>query len=271
MTTISVVIPVLDDARLLERCLESLASQRRPADEIIVVDNGCTDDSVSVARRFGAQVVAESRPGITAASGLGFDTATGDIIARCDADSVLPPDWIERIERRLAAQPSAVAITGPARFYDLPGMRQVAARVIYISGYFASMHVLLGHTVLFGSNCAVRAETWQALSASVPRDDRDLHDDMDLSYRLPASSTVIYDRDLVVEVSPRPFDSPSALVRRLRRGAHTFREHWPAQLPARRWMVRARSRIAAVRGGPPETIRAEVRSTSPGVEHSSLR
>lgn len=237
-TPISVVIPVLDDARLLERCLASLGRQTRPADEIVVVDNGCTDDSVAVAQRFGATVVTEPRPGITAASACGFDVARGEIIARCDADSVLPTTWLERIERTLAASPDAVAVTGPATFYNLGGVRGAVARVFYISGYFVSMRMLLGHTVLFGSNCAVRADTWHGLSASVPRDDTEIHDDMDLSYRLPASSRVVFDRRLVVGISARPFDSWAVYRRRLARAVHTFSVHFPEQLPHRRWAAR---------------------------------
>ena len=57
MSTISVVIPVYNDAALLRRCLEALAAQTRRADEIVVVDNGSTDDSAEVARRGGARVV----------------------------------------------------------------------------------------------------------------------------------------------------------------------------------------------------------------------
>ena len=74
---------------MLERCLLALREQRRPADEIIVVDNSSTDDSAAVARRHGATVVEERRPGITAAASRGYDAATGDIVARCDAET--PP------------------------------------------------------------------------------------------------------------------------------------------------------------------------------------
>lgn len=237
-TTISVVIPVLDDARLLETCLATLQQQTRPADEVVVVDNGCTDDSVAVAQRFGARVVTEPRPGITAASSRGFDVARGSVIARCDADSRLPPSWLAQIEEQLAAHPTAVAVTGPATFHDLQGPRSAVAQVVYIAGYFFSMRALLGHNVLFGSNCAVRAEAWRLVSDLVPRDDKEIHDDMDLSYRLPATADVRYDPDLVVTISARPFDSLEVMVRRLTRAAHTFSLHLPAQLPHRRWAAR---------------------------------
>ncbi len=240
MTSISVVIPVLDDARLLERCLSALAVQSRPANEVIVVDNGSTDDSVDVALRFGARVIHEPRRGITAASSAGFDHAVGDIIARCDADSFVPETWLAQIAHTFAATPDAVAVTGPARFYNLPPGRNALARVLYISGYFVAMRALLGNNVLFGSNCAVSAPAWRAVSDSVPREDPEIHDDMDLSYRLPPDSTVIYDRQMVVGISARPFRSFAVFGRRLSRAAHTFSLHLPQQLPHRRWFARAR-------------------------------
>ena len=97
--TISVVIPVLDDADMLRRCLRSLADQHVAPSEVIVVDNGSSDDTARVAADHGALVVVEPRRGIGHAAATGYDSASGQIVARCDADSVLPPDWLARIRR----------------------------------------------------------------------------------------------------------------------------------------------------------------------------
>jgi glycosyltransferase involved in cell wall biosynthesis len=242
ITGVSVVIPVLNDARHLEHCLAALTVQSRPADEVIVVDNGCTDDSMDVARRYGVRIVSEARPGITAASSAGFDAATGPIIARCDADSRVPRDWIARIEETFRQRPDAVAVTGPANFSTLPRIRNAISRFFYLTSYFVSLRVLLGNNVLFGSNCAVRAEAWRAVSASVPRTDPEIHDDMDLSYRLPPEAVVLHDRSMVVGISARPLRSVAAVGQRLGRAAHTFSLHLPAQLPHRRWARRLRAR-----------------------------
>src|SRR5690606_1619684 len=86
--TVSVVIPVKDDADLLRRCLHALSRQSVPADEILIVDNASTDASAQVAIDAGATVVRCETPGIPAASAYGYDRATGQIILRLDADCV---------------------------------------------------------------------------------------------------------------------------------------------------------------------------------------
>lgn len=236
--SISVVIPVLNDARLLELCLLSLERQTRAADEIIVVDNNSTDDSAAVAAAFGATVIRELRPGITAAASAGYDHATSDIIARCDADSVLPREWLHRIERDLAARPDAVAVTGPGRFYDLHPSAARVADIVYMKAYFALTRAALASTPLFGSNFALRAHAWREVSDAVPRDLVGLHDDIDLSFRLSPAQTVLFDRRLVVGISGRPFHSLASMVRRTKVAATTMALHWPAELPPVRWWRR---------------------------------
>src|SRR3954452_8207081 len=90
--TVSVVIPVKDDAVALERCLRLLGQQTVAPLEVVVVDNGSRDASAAGARRHGARVVTEPTPGIPAAASTGYDAARGDLIARCDADSVPDTD-----------------------------------------------------------------------------------------------------------------------------------------------------------------------------------
>jgi len=239
---ISVVIPAKNDAAMLDRCLLSLARQTLQPVEIIVVDNGSTDDTADVARRHGVTVISELRPGITAAASRGYDEATGEIIARCDADSVLARDWLARIAATFERRPELGAVTGGAIFYDLPPVADWLARVLYLGGYFLSVGAAVANPPLFGSNFAMRRSLWQQLSASVPRDQPELHDDFDLSYRIPPDVQVGYDRTLRVGISGRPFRDSRAFRRRLRMAGTTLREHLPEQLPHRRWRRRLLAR-----------------------------
>lgn len=245
MATITVVIPVKDDADMLERCLRSLADQSRPADEIVVVDNCSSDNSVQVAERHGVRVLSESRPGITAAASAGYDEAAGEIIARCDADSVLPRDWLERIETAFQNEPSIQAITGPGRFYDLGPLARVLADILYMRAYFVFAGAALAGTPLFGSNFAMRAPVWRSVADSVPRDQPALHDDFDLSFRFEPGRGVRYDKHLIAGISGRPFRDTRAMARRLSMALTTIRAHLPSENPVSRWRRRVRTALPA--------------------------
>lgn len=102
-TSCSVVIPVRNDASYLDRCLRALERQTHPPDEIVVVDNASTDGLAAVlARRPEVRCVREPVRGVAVAAATGYDAARGDLILRCDADSVPAPTWVERHVRVLS-------------------------------------------------------------------------------------------------------------------------------------------------------------------------
>jgi glycosyltransferase involved in cell wall biosynthesis len=236
--SVSVVIPVKTDAEALERCLLLLTQQTTPPLEIVVVDNGSTDDSARVASRLGARVIEQPMPGIPAAAAAGYDTARGDVIARCDADSRPPVDWIERIMAVMRATPSLDAVTGNGRFYDVPGWLARALRVAYLGTYYLLGHAALGHPALWGSNLALRRSAWYEVRHLVHRDDPEVHDDMDLAFALGPKRYLSYDRTLVVGVSARSLRGSRQLRRRFRRAFHTLHVNWRCDPPWERWRVR---------------------------------
>ena len=194
-----------------------------------------------MAQAHGSTVFTEARPGITAAASAGYDRAAGEIIARCDADSILPEDWLERIERAFRDDPVIEAVTGPGRFYDLPPFGRAVADLLYMRAYFVFAGAALAATPLFGSNFAMRASAWHRVSPTVPRDLPALHDDFDLSFRFEPSRNVRYDPDLVVGISGRPFRDASAMVRRTSMAVTTIAQHLPHENPVRRWFRRMRA------------------------------
>lgn len=241
----SVVIPCRDDAALLQACLQSLAEQSVPAADIVVVDNNSTDASAEVARRYGARVVFEPLPGIPAAASAGYDAAAGQpgaatdlIIARCDADCVLPADWIARIAENFADDPDLEVLSGPGVFYGMPAVAGRLLARLYLGAYFLAMGSALARWPVFGSNMALRAGTWREISSEVHRHDAQMHDDVCLSFHLGPRRRCRLDRKLVVGMAPRAVQTRASVALRFRRAFHTLAGHWPQEYPWLRWSRR---------------------------------
>lgn len=244
MSTVAVIIPVLNDAPMLEHALVALAAQTRPPYEVIVVDNGCTDDSVAVAHRFGARVVDEPIRGILAATARGFDAASADILARIDADSRPEPGWLARVASDLDGDPRLAAVTGTGIFYGGGALARTLGRHLYLGGYFLWLGLLLGRPPLYGSNCAIRREVWGRVRPRVRRFDARVHDDLEISFHLPPESRVRFDPELAMPVSARPFATASQTARRVGWG---FRTIW-VNARAQNLGAKRRAVVAARRG-----------------------
>ena len=247
MVTISVVVPSFNDAGFVVACLGALAAQTRAADEIIVVDNGSTDATAEVARAGGARLVTEPLRGIWPATAAGFDAASGDLLARLDADSVPGPGWLAEVEQRMSRADRPTIVTGSGVFYGANGVIRWIARNIYIGGYFTVIGALLGHPPIFGSNYAMRRDAWLELRDIVHRDRGDVHDDLDLSWWIQPGMTVVRDDRLLVGVSARPFDTLEGLWRRVRIAFHTLAIEFRAWGPFERRAAHRRARRAKER------------------------
>ena len=92
---VSAVVPARNAAAWLGECLESIGSQH--PHEMIVIDGCSTDDTVKIARSWGASVISDEGNGLPAARMLGARTAQSDVVAFIDADVVLPPGSLERL------------------------------------------------------------------------------------------------------------------------------------------------------------------------------
>jgi len=104
MRVISAVIPTFNRGRLLERAVESVIGQSRPADEIIVVDDGSTDDTRERMERFAGAVryLRQDNAGGAAARNRGVSAAQGEWVAFLDSDDLWQPDHLEVMERAIA-------------------------------------------------------------------------------------------------------------------------------------------------------------------------
>lgn len=227
---VSVVIPVYNEEKYLGACLDSLMKQVEPADEIIVVNNNSTDDTVKIAKQYPVRILKEKKQGMTPARNKGFNEAQYEIIARTDADTVLPRNWIRRIKRSFADD-KLVALSGPAEFYDLPEFihnshwQTKAAWVKLIKSYNTIVRQILKHDCLYGPNCAFRKDAWMQIKNTICLDDKQVHEDLDLAIHLAPLGKVKFYNNLLVSTSVRRWKRPEAYLEYLYRGLKSIQKH----------------------------------------------
>lgn len=124
MARISVVVPVYNVEPFLDACLRSIAGQTCADLEVVMVDDGSTDAGPEIAERFAARdprfrLIRQPNAGLGAARNTGLDAATGEFLAFCDSDDVLPPDAYERLLRSLERTGSDFATGNVLRLSSL--------------------------------------------------------------------------------------------------------------------------------------------------------
>lgn len=195
---ISVVIPVYNEEKYIRPCLESLKKQEVPPDEIIIVDNNCTDNTVAIAKEFNAYIVSEKTQGILAARNAGFSAAHYDIIARTDADARFPPDWIKKIKTNFENS-SIDAVGGPIVY-----QKTLFPSTWYSNMFYYIINIIQGYHTLVGSNMALKKSMWDKVKDEVCTDEKKVHEDADIAIHIHKNGGVIrYDPHLFATCSPR--------------------------------------------------------------------
>ena len=112
--TISVVMPCYNGAKALAKTIDALLAQTMPPSEIIVVDDGSTDNSHEIAARYGRpiKVIRQKNAGAAVARREGVLAASGDIIVFNDTGDLSRPDRLRRLHDALVAHPECVAAYG---------------------------------------------------------------------------------------------------------------------------------------------------------------
>lgn len=232
--TLTIVIPAYNEQDYIGACLEAIAAQTEPPDEVIVVDNDSTDSTAKVVSSYSfAKLLNESKKGIVFGRDRGFNAASSDIIARIDADSLLASDWCEQVRSFFAKNPAA-AVTGSGYFYDYPLRRIVHSQHVFI--YYWLQWLITGTTMLWGANMALRREAWLAVRDNTDRHNRG-HEDIDLSFALQdANLKIKRSRKMLVEASMLRGDIGPRRTRRYLAGwheAYDIKNHHWRSLPIR--------------------------------------
>ena len=114
---VSIIVPVYNAQKGLSRCLESICSQTYQELEIIVLNDGSTDDSLAICEQFRAKdprlvVVDKENEGVSRTRNAGLALAQGDYIQFADSDDVLDPDYTQNLVQA-ALQHSADLVIAP--------------------------------------------------------------------------------------------------------------------------------------------------------------
>ena len=166
MTLVSIVIPAYNQARFVAQAVESALRQTHQPIEVVVVDDGSTDDTPEVLRAFAdrsdVRIVRQPNAGLPAARNRGLDEAHGEFICFLDSDDRLGPRYVERLIAPLLADASLafaycdvqmVDDTGtPSSDFSVGAARRVVSGDIFdsllVGGYFPPHAVLVRRSQL---------------------------------------------------------------------------------------------------------------------------
>ena len=233
LPTVSIIIPAFNEQAVIERCVRAALAQIVPAHEIIVVDNRSSDRTAEIVRGIVASstsapirlVRQDDSQGLVPTRNAGFDSATGDVLGRIDADSVIDPDWVWCVADRMRDL-RVGAVTGPVSYYDLPHAK--AGRIVDDLTRRALRRLGTRYPFLYGSNMALRASAWAEIKENACTDDDDqMHEDIDLAVHLyEAGIRAVYSSKMRAGVSARRMnDSPTAFREYTARFERTYRRH----------------------------------------------
>lgn len=149
--TVSVVIPVYNHARYLAEAIASALEQTRPAAEVIVVDDGSTDETPQVLARHRdrVRVVEQANRGVAAARNAGAALARGELLAFLDADDAWLPGKLEAQAARFAAEPALGLVHCAVEEIDAQG-RRLRTLTEGMDGRVAEEMLLFRRAVILG-------------------------------------------------------------------------------------------------------------------------
>jgi glycosyltransferase involved in cell wall biosynthesis len=215
--TISVVIPAYNEEKYIPATLDSVKKLARQPDEIIVIDGKSADRTKEIAQQHGARVITVAHRGIGFARQKGLEAATGDIIAFTDADTIVPTDWLTKIEKTLSRK-GVVATYGP--YVVDRGWAPYVLFSNYVQPYMWLLLQLIGLPIAPGQNTAFLRQT--GLDVGGYPINFKAAEDIEMIRRLRSAGKVVYRFDNRVLSSARRGNEGWALIPRMMKGLAVY-------------------------------------------------
>jgi glycosyltransferase involved in cell wall biosynthesis len=182
---ISVYVPCYNAERTIGACLASLIAQRRKPDEILLVDDGSTDRSLQIAKRFpGVKIIQHAvNKGLATARNSGVRFSSGDLIASIDSDCAADPLWLQILAEEMERDPGLSGVAGAVNETE----RSTTAdrwRTFHMRQHYGQS-VVENPRFLFGANTVFRRNVFEA-TGPFPAHLRTNGEDLDLCKRIYA-------------------------------------------------------------------------------------
>jgi GT2 family glycosyltransferase len=195
---ISVVVPAFNAAEYLKRCLEAVFTSNDLFYQCIVVDDGSTDESASIAQQAGARVlhVSDGPLGPAHARNRGVEAASGPIVFFVDADVVLAPGALCRVVQSFQEQPDLAAVFGS---YDArPAAPGVISQYRNLLHHFVHQNSNSDASTFWAGCGAVRRNIFDKIGGfDEKRFSQPSIEDIELGYRLrEAGYRILLDKQL---------------------------------------------------------------------------
>lgn len=199
---ISVVVPALNEEKLLPLCLSALKNQNfERCFEVIVVNGPSADSTGEIAKKLADKVIYVHRTGIGFARKRGFKVAKAPIIATTDADVVVPVNWLSRIYDYFSNNPSTLAISGSYVFTNNNWLNFLS--IIARPTAMLSHKLLTGTVTMSGNNSAFRKSAYVTAGEYNPNITG--LEDVELGLRLAKIGRIDYLPSLAVSTTDRRF------------------------------------------------------------------
>ena len=146
---VSIIIPVYNVEKYLERCLESIIHQTYRHLEIILIDDGSSDNSGKICDEYAnkderIKAIHQKNGGASAARNTGVAAATGDYIAFIDADDYITEDYIDYLYNLIIENNADISSCGYEQVSGQPVAKSSASNIKVLSGYDAAMDFIRG-------------------------------------------------------------------------------------------------------------------------------
>jgi len=230
--SVSIIVPAHNEEKVIERCIESLLEVDYPKKEIIVVDDGSSDRTYWLAKKYsvkGVKVIRRKKAGgKSVALNTGMLLAKGEIVVTCDADSLISRTALKAIVRRFQ-DPTVTAVAGNVKVLNRTNLLTKCQALEYIvnENIYRRVFDIFGVVpVVPGPLAAFRRKALREIGFY----DKDtLTEDFDITVKILKAGKVVQALSNAVVYTEAPATWRDFYRQRLRWNRGTFqtlRKHW---------------------------------------------